>query len=75
MIKRLMAGYYSVVQSEVIMGSFCSTGVSSTNIARGLCEGYLIQRETEQSQVLQLGLFLLRILKNVPKLVARSGKP
>ena len=71
LIKRLMAGNYSIVQSEVIMGSFGSRGESNTNIARGLCEGYLIQRETERSQILQLSIFLLRILKNLPKLISK----
>ena len=71
LIKRLMAGNYSVVQSEVIMGCFGSKGLSNRNIARGLCEGYLIQRETEKSQILQLIIFLVRILKNLPALIAK----
>lgn len=73
LIKRLMAGNYSFVQSEVLMGIYGSRGVSSTNVGRGLCEGYLIQLETERSPILQFILFLLRLLKNLPKLVAKRG--
>jgi len=71
-IKKIMnnkvADMYAV---ETVVGEFGVNGVSNTNVARGLCEGFLVQLATEKNKALQLVLFIMRILKNAI-LIVRS---
>ncbi len=63
-----MADMYAV---EAVVGEFGVNGVSNTNVARGLCEGFLVQLATEKNKALQIALFIIRILKNAI-LIVRS---
>jgi len=67
-IKNLLVKKKKGVSSETVMGRFSLDGVSNNNVARGLCEGFLIQLETEKSVLLQVTIFILRILKNFSRL-------
>jgi glycosyltransferase involved in cell wall biosynthesis len=57
-----------VTLSDHVVGEFSLEGVSNSNTARGLCEGYLIQLSTERSLVLQTLIFVLRLLKNLRRI-------
>ncbi len=57
-----------VTVSAHVVGEFSLGGVSNTNTARGLCEGYLIQLSTERALVLQTVIFILRLLKNLGRI-------
>lgn len=63
-IKQLLNLNKKGVASDVVTGRFSLNGISNTNVSRGLCEGFLIQIETEKYVLLQLILFILRLLKN-----------
>jgi glycosyltransferase involved in cell wall biosynthesis len=67
-IKNLLLKKKEGLPSETVMGRFSLNGVSNNNVARGLCEGFLIQLETEKSVLLQVTIFILRILKNFSRL-------
>ena len=61
-----MADIYAI---DAVVGEFGVKGLSNTNVARGLCEGFLVQLETEGNMLLQLLLFIMRILKNATSIV------
>lgn len=65
MIKKLFYSGLSGVESDVIMGRFALEGASNSNLGRGLCEGFLVQLETETFKSLQVLLFIARLLKNM----------
>lgn len=54
--------------SEHVAGRFNLDGASNSRTARGLCEGYLIQLNTERSVLLQTTIFVLRLLKNLRRI-------
>ena len=58
-----------VVLNMIPIGCFAIGGVSTVNVARGLCEGFLIQLETEKTKVIQCIFFLARIFKNFHKII------
>ncbi|MBP7881391.1 MAG: glycosyltransferase [Candidatus Methylopumilus sp.] len=57
-----------VIFNMMPIGCFSIGGVSTVNVARGLCEGFLIQLETEKSKSLQFLFFIARLVKNFFKL-------
>jgi len=65
MIKKLFYCGLRGVASDVIMGRFALGGASNSNLGRGLCEGFLVQLETEQFKSLQVLIFVARLLKNM----------
>jgi hypothetical protein len=65
-MRNKMADIYAV---EAVVGEFGVNGVSNTNVARGLCEGFLVQLKTEKNKTLQLLLFIMRVLKNAMTIV------
>lgn len=67
-IKKLFSSGFRGVQSDVIMGRFSIGGASNTNIARCLCEGFLVQLETERFKTLQMIIFIARLIKNIRSL-------
>ncbi len=67
-IKKLFSSGLRGVQSDVVMGRFSVDGASNANIARGLCEGFLVQIETERFKALQVIIFIARLIKNFYKL-------
>jgi len=67
-IKHLFASKFMGIESNVIMGRFAIEGASNNNIALGLCEGFLVQYETEKFKLLQVLFFIARLLKNIRNL-------
>jgi glycosyltransferase involved in cell wall biosynthesis len=67
-IKKLFSSGFRGVESDVVMGRFSTGGASNSNIARGLCEGFLVQLETEKHYFLQVLIFIVRLIKNCPRL-------
>lgn len=63
-----------IYPSAFVAGEFSLDGVSNRNVARGLCEEFLIQLETEKKPALQFFLFLARLVKNASRIVKRYGK-
>ena len=67
-IKKLFNSGCKGVKSDVVMGHFAVGGMSNSNLAQGLCEGFLVQLETEKSKLLQVIVFIARLLKNISRL-------
>lgn len=67
-IKRLFNSDAIGASADVITGRFSIKGVSNTNLAKGLCENFLIQLKTESNKKFQVVLFILRLVKNLFKL-------
>lgn len=65
MIKKLFYSGLRGVASDVIMGRFGLEGASNSNLGRGLCEGFLVQIETEKFKSLQVLIFIARLFKNM----------
>lgn len=65
MIKNLFYSDLRGVASDVIMGRFGLEGASNSNLGRGLCEGFLVQIETEKFKSLQVLIFISRLFKNM----------
>lgn len=65
MIKKLFYSGLRGVASGVIMGRFGLEGASNSNLGRGLCEGFLVQIETEKFKSLQVLIFIARLFKNM----------
>ena len=57
-----------------LVGEFCTKGTSNSNILRGLCEGFMVQVETEKKLLPQILLFLLRLFKNYKRIANEIGK-
>jgi hypothetical protein len=53
---------------DIVMGSFSTDGVSNSSTLRALTENFMIQMETEKIKLLQICLFIARIIKNYRKL-------
>lgn len=68
MIKKLFYSGLRGVESDAIMGRFALKGASNSNLGRGLCEGFLVQLETERFKSLQVLIFVARLLKNMFRL-------
>lgn len=68
-IKRAIQSGACVVVGEFIAGQFGRNGVSTVNVAGVLSEFFRVQLQTESFRGLQVMLFILRLLKNFPKLV------
>lgn len=64
-IKKLFSSGCRGVKSDVVMGRFSSDGASNSNLALGLCEGFLVQLQTEKFKFLQVIIFIARLLKNI----------
>lgn len=61
-----------VVAANFVVGEFCvDGGFSSANIARSICELWLMQRETGESPLVQYLLFQLRLLRHICRVTAR----
>jgi len=58
------------IENESI-GIFNINGASNKNSARMICEGFLIQLETEKSPHLQIFIFILRLIKNYFKITTQ----
>lgn len=67
-IKKLFSSGLRGVESDVVMGRFATDGASNSNLARGLCEGFLVQLETEKHKFLQVLIFIARLIKNFSRL-------
>jgi glycosyltransferase involved in cell wall biosynthesis len=71
-VKSAMAGGASIRYCpEFVAGVFARGGVSSTDYFGALCEFTRVQLETERHPAAQLLLFVLRVLKNLPRMVSR----
>ncbi len=68
-IKNAIRSGASVVAGNFLSGTFGSNGVSSINTSRVLSEFFLVQLETERWKGLQVILFILRLIKNFPRLL------
>ena len=53
--------------SNVIMGRFSLGGVSNNDTAHALTEGFLVQLETEKNKILQVIIFIIRLIKNIQR--------
>jgi glycosyltransferase involved in cell wall biosynthesis len=69
LIKQLIQGGYKGVASEVVVGRFGLNGLTNTDVARELAEGYLVQLATGENPRLQLLLYMARQLKNARRLM------
>jgi glycosyltransferase involved in cell wall biosynthesis len=58
-----------VILNAQPIGCFTIGGVSTVNVARGLCEGFLIQLKTEKNKLLQFIFFVIRLFKNFFKII------
>lgn len=67
-IKKLFSSGFRGVESDVVMGRFATGGASNSNLARGLCEGFLVQLETEKHKFLQVLIFIVRLIRNYSRL-------
>ena len=67
-IKKLFSSRFLGAESDVVMGRFATGGVSNSDPARGLCEGFQVQLETEKSKLLQVLIFVARLVKNFHRL-------
>lgn len=67
-IKKLFSSGCRGVESDVVMGRFATGGASNSNLARGLCEGFLVQLETEKHKFLQILIFIVRLIRNFSRL-------
>jgi len=63
--------YYDL---DNLVGEFSTNGTSNLNTLRGLCEGFMIQVETERRILPQMVLFWLRLLKNYKRIKREIGK-
>ena len=66
-IKKLFHSNAKGISCDVILGRFALEGVSNRNLAKGLCENFLIQLKTESNTRLQVFLFIIRLAKNIFK--------
>lgn len=60
------------VAADFVAGEFGMQGCSTRNITRILCESWQIQLDTGESPIVQYLLFQLRLLRNLPRILARS---
>jgi len=67
-IKHLFTSQFEGIESDIVMGRFALGGASNSNIALGLCEGFLVQHETERFKIFQILFFIARLLKNIKNL-------
>lgn len=68
-IKRAVAAGASIAHGTFLAGTYSDQGVSSVNLAGTLTEFFRVQLETEKNRSLQVLLFLLRIVRHMPRLV------
>lgn len=68
-IKRAVRSGARVAVGDFLAGRFGDDGVSTANVAGVLTEFFRVQLQTERWKSLQVILFILRLLKNFPKLV------
>jgi glycosyltransferase involved in cell wall biosynthesis len=74
-IKRLCAAEdVKIVPADFVAGEFGIHGVSNHHFARALCESWQIQLDTGESPLIQYLLFQLRLLRYLPRVIARSPK-
>jgi len=66
-IKKLFASSAIGLSCDVILGRFATEGASNNNLAKGLCENFLIQLKTESNKKLQVMIFVLKLVKNIFK--------
>lgn len=67
-IRAVQAGA-RVASGQFLAGRFGENGVSVVNVAGTLTEFFRVQLQTERYKIVQIVLFILRLLKNIPKLV------
>jgi glycosyltransferase involved in cell wall biosynthesis len=60
------------VAADFVAGEFGMKGCSTRNLTRVLCESWQIQLDTGESPFVQYLLFQLRLLRNLPRILARS---
>lgn len=71
-LKRVMiSNETSVIEGDFVAGTFSTDGFSSTDIARSICELWMVQRETGENQFLQFILFQLRLIWNIGRILRR----
>ncbi|MDR2240976.1 MAG: glycosyltransferase [Zoogloeaceae bacterium] len=68
-IKRAVQSGARVAVGDFLTGHFGEDGVSTVNVAGTMTEFFRAQLQTERCKGLQVLLFVLRLLKNFPKLV------
>jgi len=68
-VKRAVQSGASIAIGNFLAGRFGDTGVSSVNLAGTLSEFFCVQLETERWKGLQVALYILRLIKNYPKLL------
>lgn len=68
-IKRAVRSGARVAVGEFLAGRFGEGGISVVNVAGALSEFFRVQLQTEHCKSLQVMLFVLRLLKNFPKLM------
>lgn len=73
-IKNAIQSGASVAVGNFLSGTFGSNGVSSINTGRVLSEFFLVQLETERWKGLQVILFILRLIKNFPRLLRKNHR-
>lgn len=71
-VKRLcLAPDVRVVAGGFVSGEFALEGFSNRNFVRVLCEYWWVQRDTGENPLLQYLLFQLRLLRYLPRVIAR----
>jgi len=66
-IKKLFSSSATGLSCNVILGRFATEGASNSNLAKGLCENFLIQLKTESNKKFQVIIFVFRLVKNIFK--------
>jgi glycosyltransferase involved in cell wall biosynthesis len=61
------------IAADFVAGEFGMQGSSAKNLTRVLCESWQIQLDTGESPFVQYLLFQLRLLRNLPRIIARPN--
>ncbi|WP_051525406.1 glycosyltransferase [Methylobacillus glycogenes] len=69
-IKRVCGASETVIyKADFVAGYYPATGVSGADVPGTMVEFFRVQLETEPNSVLQLVLFILRLIRHTPKLI------
>jgi glycosyltransferase involved in cell wall biosynthesis len=61
-----------VARGSFVAGTYAGTGISATDAAGVMSEFFRVQLEVEPNRLLQVGIHVLRLLKNCPQLLRRG---
>jgi len=67
-VKSLLPLNPRVCVCDSVVGMFSLNGASNSNVAQSLCENFLIQLRTEDNVLMQVWLFVMRLMKNFARL-------